>query len=94
MFRVTHYGELAPECAISYYKYGSALLYKSQEEADPLVNVPKNAPRNSEKDKSPKNVGDGEGSKAFATNVNESNASSSNEEVEEGITIQWTHHFF
>ncbi|KVH92589.1 Tetratricopeptide-like helical [Cynara cardunculus var. scolymus] len=35
--RVAHYGELAPECVRSYYKYGCALLYKAQEEADPLV---------------------------------------------------------
>ena len=34
--RVAHYGELAPECASTYYKYGSALLYKAQAEADPL----------------------------------------------------------
>ncbi|KAM3252836.1 hypothetical protein T459_06653 [Capsicum annuum] len=39
--RVAHYGELAPECINSYYKYGCALLYKSQEEADPLVSLPK-----------------------------------------------------
>ncbi|KAJ9562274.1 hypothetical protein OSB04_007434 [Centaurea solstitialis] len=35
--KVAHYGELAPECVRSYYKYGCALLYKAQEEADPLV---------------------------------------------------------
>ncbi|EXB96705.1 Nuclear autoantigenic sperm protein [Morus notabilis] len=39
--RVACYGELAPECVNSYYKYGCALLYKAQEEADPLGNVPK-----------------------------------------------------
>lgn len=39
--RVTHYGELAPECINSYYKYGLALLYKAQEEADPLGAMPK-----------------------------------------------------
>ncbi|KAH1086411.1 hypothetical protein GmHk_07G019086 [Glycine max] len=39
--RVAHYGELAPECVHTYYKYGCALLYKAQEEADPLVDVPK-----------------------------------------------------
>eukprot|EP00252_Welwitschia_mirabilis_P020237 TRINITY_DN4919_c0_g1_i1.p1 TRINITY_DN4919_c0_g1~~TRINITY_DN4919_c0_g1_i1.p1 ORF type:complete len:503 (+),score=120.63 TRINITY_DN4919_c0_g1_i1:264-1772(+) len=39
--RVAHYGDLAPECATYYFKYGSALLYKAQEEADPLNgNVP------------------------------------------------------
>ncbi|XP_077224052.1 tetratricopeptide repeat (TPR)-like superfamily protein [Tasmannia lanceolata] len=51
--RVAHYGELAPECAGAYYKYGCALLYKSQEEADPLVSVPKKETisENSEPDK-------------------------------------------
>ncbi|KAG5123471.1 hypothetical protein AAZX31_11G059700 [Glycine max] len=39
--RVAHYGELAPECVHTYYKYGCALLYKAQEEADPLADVPK-----------------------------------------------------
>ncbi|XP_020096464.1 NASP-related protein sim3 [Ananas comosus] len=39
--RVAHYGDLAPECASAYYKYGCALLCKAQEESDPLV-VPKN----------------------------------------------------
>lgn len=39
--RVAHYGELAPECINAYYKYGCALLYKAQEEADPLVSLPK-----------------------------------------------------
>jgi len=95
LFRVAHYGELAPECAISYYKYGSALLYKSQEEADPLVNVPKNAPTpiNSEKDKSFRSVGDCEGSKASASSMKETIASTSNKEMKEGITILWTCHF-
>ncbi|KAK1433016.1 hypothetical protein QVD17_09920 [Tagetes erecta] len=35
--RAAHFGELAPECVRSYYKYGCALLYKAQEESDPLV---------------------------------------------------------
>lgn len=39
--RVAHYGELAFECVNAYYKYGCALLYKAQEEADPLGAVPK-----------------------------------------------------
>lgn len=37
LIRVAHYGELAPECVRAYYKYGCALLYKAQEESDPLV---------------------------------------------------------
>ncbi|KAK8693090.1 hypothetical protein V6N13_070686 [Hibiscus sabdariffa] len=39
--RVAHHGELAVECLKAYYLYGRALLYKAQEEADPLVSVPK-----------------------------------------------------
>jgi nuclear autoantigenic sperm protein len=34
--RVAHFGELAPECTTTYYKYGCALLYKAQDEADPF----------------------------------------------------------
>lgn len=41
LYRVAHYGDLAPDCASAYYKYGCALLCKAQEESDPLV-VPKN----------------------------------------------------
>lgn len=39
--RVVHYGELSTECVNAYYKYGCALLYKAQDEADPLGTVPK-----------------------------------------------------
>ncbi|KAM1702033.1 hypothetical protein FF1_027208 [Malus domestica] len=39
--RVAHFGELAPQCVNAYYKYGCALLYKAQEETDPLGAVPK-----------------------------------------------------
>jgi tetratricopeptide (TPR) repeat protein len=39
--RVSHHGELSPLCVIAYYKYGRALLYKAQDEADPLGTVPK-----------------------------------------------------
>ncbi|GLJ43934.1 hypothetical protein SUGI_0915830 [Cryptomeria japonica] len=34
--RVAHFGELAPKCTTSYFKYGCALLYKAQDEVDPL----------------------------------------------------------
>lgn len=34
--RVRHFGELAPECATTYYKYGCSLFDKLQDEADPL----------------------------------------------------------
>ncbi|XVF15674.1 hypothetical protein REPUB_Repub09cG0175100 [Reevesia pubescens] len=39
--RVAHHGELAIECLNAYYMYGRSLLYKAQDEADPLVSVPK-----------------------------------------------------
>nr|XP_051207812.1 uncharacterized protein LOC127323731 isoform X2 [Lolium perenne] len=65
--RVELHGELAPECASTYYKYGCALLYKSQEETDPLGNVPKNAP-DEESVKSTANKDNGN-SKASSSNV-------------------------
>ncbi|GAQ81363.1 hypothetical protein KFL_000780250 [Klebsormidium nitens] len=34
--RVDHFGELAPECATAYYKYGCALFWKAQQETDVL----------------------------------------------------------
>lgn len=46
-----HHGELAKECGSAYYKYGCALLFKAQEETDPLGNVP-NKSANAEKGKS------------------------------------------
>ncbi|XP_009419049.2 uncharacterized protein LOC103999118 [Musa acuminata AAA Group] len=49
--KVSHFGELAQECASSYYKYGCALLYKAQEEAEPLGNFPKGPPTIVEKAK-------------------------------------------
>ncbi|KAL7224028.1 hypothetical protein ACSBR1_025478 [Camellia fascicularis] len=65
--RAAHYGELAPECVNSYYKYGCALLYKAQEEADPLGSVPKKEGESqqfSDKDGSVKNALIGESSSA------------------------------
>nr|GMD56845.1 NASP-related protein sim3 isoform X2 [Ipomoea batatas] len=38
--RAMNHGELSPECVQAYYKFGCALLYKAQEEADPLGSVP------------------------------------------------------
>ncbi|PRW60974.1 TPR domain containing [Chlorella sorokiniana] len=32
--RTEHFGELAPECASAYYRYGAALLYQAQDSAD------------------------------------------------------------
>lgn len=40
-FRVAKFGELDPQCVSAYYKYGCALLYKAQEESDPLASMPK-----------------------------------------------------
>jgi nuclear autoantigenic sperm protein len=41
--RVAIYGQLAPECASTYYKYGYALLLKVKELAFPIGDVPKKA---------------------------------------------------
>jgi HAT1-interacting factor 1 len=43
---VQHYGELALECATTYYKYGCALFDRVQSESDPLGD--KAAPKESE----------------------------------------------
>ncbi|CAM8906458.1 unnamed protein product [Rhodiola kirilowii] len=59
--RVQHYGELAPECVKAYYKYGLALLYKAQDEADPLGSGPKGEPQEL-KDINPKSSTNGESS--------------------------------
>ncbi|KAL4418824.1 hypothetical protein ABPG77_004064 [Micractinium sp. CCAP 211/92] len=32
--RTQHYGDLAPECASAYYRYGAALLYQAQDSGD------------------------------------------------------------
>ncbi|KAF7015964.1 hypothetical protein CFC21_061542 [Triticum aestivum] len=72
--RVERYGELASECASTYYKYGCALLYKSQEETDPLGNVPKSAP-DEEPAKSTTNKDSGN-SKASSSNVKDDDPSS------------------
>lgn len=75
-FRAAHYGELASECVKLYYKYGCALLYKAQEEADPLGAVPKKECQ-SDKDDSVKSAVNGESSKASV---------SSNAEAVDGVT--------
>ncbi|WJX60845.1 hypothetical protein P8452_46003 [Trifolium repens] len=83
--RVAHYGELAPECVHTYYKYGCALLYKAQEEADPLGAVPKKqdgSQHGSDKDGSVKSAMNAESSTAsFASNV-EQDVTSNNQESE------------
>ena len=82
--RVERYGELAPECASTYYKYGCALLYKSQEETDPLGNVPKSAP-DEESVKSTTNKDNGN-SKASSSNVKDA-PSSDKGGLEEGVLL-------
>ncbi|KAF5752936.1 NASP-related protein sim3 [Tripterygium wilfordii] len=71
--RVAYHGELSLECVHSYYQYGRALLYKAQEEADPLATVPKkegDPPKESDKEGSVKDVPNGESSVAsVASNV-------------------------
>nr|XP_010909346.1 protein HGV2 isoform X2 [Elaeis guineensis] len=81
--RVAHYGELAQECASAYYKYGCALLYKAQEEADPLGNVPKNSPTDLQKDGTT-SVENSGSSKASASDDKEGNSCGNNEESGEG----------
>ena len=81
--RTSHYGELAPECASTYFKYGCALLYKAQEETDPLGNVPKNAP-NEESAKSTTAKDDSVSSKASVSNAEDA-TSSERVDAQEGM---------
>ncbi|GFY86539.1 hypothetical protein Acr_05g0001780 [Actinidia rufa] len=77
--RVGHFGELAPECVNAYYKYGCALLYKAQEEADPLGTVPKKegeSPQLSDKNGSVKNAIHRESSVASVSSNTEQDGSS------------------
>uniref|UniRef100_A0A5B6ZYJ8 Uncharacterized protein n=1 Tax=Davidia involucrata TaxID=16924 RepID=A0A5B6ZYJ8_DAVIN len=81
--RVAHYGELALECVNAYYKYGCALLYKAQEEADPLAAVPKKegeSQQDCDKDGSVKSAINGESSVASASSNAEEDASSNHQE--------------
>ncbi|KAK3015355.1 hypothetical protein RJ639_005627 [Escallonia herrerae] len=75
--RVAHYGELAPECVNAYYRYGCALLYKAQEETDPLGSVPK------KEAKSQSDAGK-DGSIKCVTSRESSAASVSNNTIEDG----------
>ncbi|XP_050205214.1 uncharacterized protein LOC126655206 [Mercurialis annua] len=74
--RVTHYGELAVECLSAYYQYGRALLYKAQEEADPLGTVPK-------KESEIKQESDKDGSVKSSLKAESSTASAVSSNVEE-----------
>uniref|UniRef100_A0A0E0LGJ7 Tetratricopeptide SHNi-TPR domain-containing protein n=1 Tax=Oryza punctata TaxID=4537 RepID=A0A0E0LGJ7_ORYPU len=80
--RVSHHGELAPECVSTYFKYGCALLYKAQDEADPLGNVPKSS-SNEESMKSTTNKDDSGSSKAPGSNTEDA-PSTDKADAEEG----------
>ncbi|GFS29959.1 hypothetical protein Acr_00g0009360 [Actinidia rufa] len=76
--RVVHFGELAPECVNAYYKYGCALLYKAQEEADPLGTVPKKEGESqqlSDKNGSVKNAINGESVASVLSNAEQDDSS-------------------
>lgn len=92
--KVAHFGELAPECVNAYYKYGCALLYKAQEEADPLGAVPKKegeVKADSDKDGSVKSGVTGESSAtSAASNVGEDGTSSTNLEKENRLDTDET----
>ncbi|KAK6924286.1 hypothetical protein RJ641_010486, partial [Dillenia turbinata] len=75
--RVAHYGELASECVDAYYKYGCALLYKAQEESDPLVAVPK-------KEAEPQQDSNKDGSVKSAVNCESSTASIASSTEQDG----------
>lgn len=89
--RVSHFGELAPECVNAYYKYGCALLYKAQEEADPLGAVPKKeaeAKVDSDKDGSVKSGVTAESSVgSVASDAGEGGNSGTPQEKEKGLDI-------
>uniref|UniRef100_A0A6M2EH16 Tetratricopeptide SHNi-TPR domain-containing protein n=1 Tax=Populus davidiana TaxID=266767 RepID=A0A6M2EH16_9ROSI len=77
--RVLHHGELALECVNAYYLYGRALLYKAQEEADPVAMVPKKdseSKQDDNKDGASRNFVNGEFSSAsVSSNVEEGGGS-------------------
>ncbi|KAG6775819.1 hypothetical protein POTOM_019318 [Populus tomentosa] len=78
-FRVLHHGELALECVNAYYLYGRALLYKAQEEADPVAMLPKKdseSKQDDNKDGASRNFVNGEFSSAsVSSNVEEGGGS-------------------
>ncbi|XP_042377206.1 NASP-related protein sim3-like [Zingiber officinale] len=80
--RVSHFGELAQECASAYYKYGCALLYKAQEEADPLGNFPKTSPANDEKSTTSSCAKENGGSSKDIADVGKDSSSLKDEEPE------------
>ncbi|KAI9165898.1 hypothetical protein LWI28_022529 [Acer negundo] len=79
--RVAHYGELAVECLNAYYQFGRSLLYKAQEEADPLGSVPKKevqSQQDTDKDGPVKSAVNGESSISSASSNAEQAGSSNN----------------
>lgn len=90
MFRVAHYGELAPECANAYYKYGYALLFKAQEEADPLGDVPKNTAKNAESTESIISAEESAYLKVSTTDNKKDCASTNNVESGEGDFVLYS----
>ncbi|KAL5819481.1 hypothetical protein ACOSQ4_023323 [Xanthoceras sorbifolium] len=79
--RVAHYGELAVKCLNAYYQFGRALLYKAQEEADPLGSMPKKeseSHQGADKDGSVKSAVNGESSTASVSSNAEQAGSSNN----------------
>lgn len=83
--RASVYGELAPECVDAYFKYGRALLYKAQDEADILGDMPKKEEKshaNSDKNGSLKSVKSGESSStSVVVDANKNGGSTQQDEV-------------
>ncbi|KAK0604565.1 hypothetical protein LWI29_016964 [Acer saccharum] len=87
--RVAHYGELAVECLNAYYQFGRSLLYKAQEEADPLGSVPKKeveSQQDTDKDGPVKSAVNGESSISSASSNAEQAGSSNNLEGAGDVT--------
>ncbi|KAK2657339.1 hypothetical protein Ddye_010391 [Dipteronia dyeriana] len=88
--RVTHYGELAVECLNAYYQFGRSLLYKAQEEADPLGSVPKKeveSQQDTDKDGSVKSAVTGGSSIAsFSSNAEQAGSSNNLEGAGDDVT--------
>ncbi|XP_062001828.1 NASP-related protein sim3 [Rosa rugosa] len=91
--RVAHFGELDPRCVKTYYKYGCALLYKAQEEADPLGAVPKKEGESQQESVnagSAKNVVNGESSTASVSSNAEQDANLIHQEgaLDDGVSSE------
>ncbi|KAJ6398508.1 hypothetical protein OIU77_019325 [Salix suchowensis] len=88
--RVLHHGELAIECVNAYYQYGRALLYKAQEEADPLAMVPEKnsaSKHDDNKDGASRNAVNGESfSASVSSNAEEGGGSNHPEGAADGAS--------